>query len=86
MAEAHRDKFVECATNREILNQNTAVEAKLLTCALDEDHADLASLTVRQFLTLNSSQLQDFVHARKFVGKTFEKQKLVGTNGTLNKT
>jgi len=82
----NRDKVVECATIREILNRNTAVEAKLRTCAVNEDHADLASLTVHQFLTLNSSQLQDFVHARKFVGKTFEKSKLVGADGKLNKT
>ena len=35
---------------------------------------------------LTSAQLQDFIHACMFTGKTFQKAEITGPDGKLNKT
>ena len=41
--------------------------------------------TVANFLSLKASQLKDFIHSRKFDGKTFKQAALTGLDGKLNK-
>ena len=41
----------------------------------------LSEATVQQFLGLNITQLKDFIHARKFNGRTFQESKIVGSAG-----
>ena len=45
----------------------------------------LSEATVQQFLGLTISQLKDFIHARKFNGRTFQESKLVGSAGNIKK-
>ena len=46
----------------------------------------LSEATVQQFLGLTISQLKDFIHARKFNGRTFQESKLVGSAGNIKNT
>ena len=63
--------------------RNGAVETILREKA---EGGNVADATVSHFLSLNSKQLQDFIHARKFTNATFHKTQLPGTDGKLNKT
>jgi hypothetical protein len=73
LAEKHRDAVVACSTINDILSCNNAVEA-------------LFDVTVAHFLLLNTSKLQDFIHARMFDSKTSQKTKIAGADRKLNKT
>ena len=66
-----------------ILQSNKEVEAKL-TAQLDSNV--LADATIALFLRLTVSELQDFIHVRKFTGHQFLKGKLTPTGKTLKKT
>ena len=46
----------------------------------------IVGATVSDFLSLTSSKLQDFIHARRFDGQTFQQSKVVRSDGKLNKT
>ena len=46
----------------------------------------MGDATVSDFLTLSVPKLENFIHARKFDGSTFQKSKLCGADGKLNKT
>ena len=72
------DGVVTNATIKDILRRNSAVEAKLLEAQADSPNQGLGHCTVKDFLKLSCPELQDFIHARKFSGKTFQKTKLSG--------
>ena len=88
--------MVNCTTINAILHRNSLVETKLLESQVraddqGESQADfydqgLAHVAINEFLKLSAAQLQDFIHARMFTGKTFKKVKLAGADGKLNKT
>ncbi len=80
---AHTDAIETYNFVRDILARNREVEKKLLD-KIDGD--SLADATVSDFMPLNCPQLKDFIHCRKFIGKTFQESKLVGSSGKLNKT
>ena len=82
LAEAHRDAVVERDAISEILSRNHDVEVELQA---KTNIATVADAGVVDFLPLSVAKLQDFIHARKFNGKTFHKSKLAGTDGKLNK-
>ena len=86
MVEKHRDAIVEYTTINNILSRNGIVEAKVLASSVDGKPGDLAAASVVKFLDLNTARLQDFIHARKFNSQTFQKAKLLGADGKLNKT
>ena len=71
LAEKHRDDVVECSTINGILSRSNAVEAELRIKTQSEK---LFGVTVANFLLLNTSKLQDFIHPRTFDSKTFEKK------------
>ena len=73
------------STIKVILRRNSAVEVKLLEAQADSPNEGLDHCRVKDFLKLNCLELQEFIHARKFSEKTFQKTKLSGTNGKLNK-
>ena len=65
-----------------ILQRNEEVEIILRANILCDS---LSDATVQQFLGLTISQLKDFIHARKFNGRTFQESKLVGSAGNIKK-
>ena len=52
---------------------------------MEDGDAKVANVTVAVLLHFSVANLQDFIHARMFDGKTFQKAKLVGSDGKLNK-
>ena len=86
MAEKHRNAIVEYATVNDILSRNGILETKVLASSVDGEPGDIAAASVVRFLHLNTAMRQDFIHARKFNSKTFQKAKLLGADGKLNKT
>jgi ribosomal protein L15 len=84
MAEQHDKAVTEYHTINDILRRNAEVENELKDRVTSGVVADA---TVTDFLSLKpASKLEDFIHARKFSGKTFHRSKLAGVNGKLNKT
>ena len=76
------DKYKKAVVERDvienILEKNMAVELEL---------GSFADATVADFLALKpASKLEDYIHARKFTGKTFERVKVTPPGKKLNKT
>ena len=70
----YNEAKVEHNIIQSILERNKAVESKL---ELKTESNSLADAAVTQFLQLTpASKLEDFIHARKFNGKSFQKVKL----------
>ena len=85
LAEAHRNAVVSCTTINDVLQRNHDVENLILSKSAGETPS-LAQATCQHFMQLNANQLQDFIHARMFEGKSFQKTQIAGTDGKLNKT
>ena len=85
LAESHYNAVVACTAINNSLFCNKAVEQAVIS-NMANDNQCLTNATVEDFLWLTSSQLQDFIHARLFDGKTFQTAQIVGTDGKLNKT
>mmetsp|Transcript_44512 Transcript_44512/g.93388 ORF Transcript_44512/g.93388 Transcript_44512/m.93388 type:complete len:511 (-) Transcript_44512:806-2338(-) len=81
--DAHRGEIEKNAIDA-ILARNESVERELKE---KKESRSLADATVADFLELKpASKLEDFIHARKFEGQTFQRAKLAGSDGKLNKT
>ena len=75
---------MERNTILDILQKNKSVEEEL---ALTQESNLFADAVVAAFLQLKpASKLEDFIHARKFTGKSFSKTKLLCPGQKLNKT
>ena len=85
LADAHREALVTNATVNDILRRNADVEAKLLAMQKGTEQPGLQHSKVDNFLLLSTTELQDFIHARSFTGKTFQKTKLADIDSKLNK-
>jgi len=84
LAAVFQDQMVARNAISEILLRNTEVEAEL---SKKTESGSFTDATVADFLSLKPAQkLEDFIHARKFNGKKFQKSQLAGSNGKLNKT
>ena len=84
LAKSFKDAEVERNTILDILRKNKSVEEEL---TLTQESNLFADSTVAAFLQLKpASKLEDFIHARKFTGKSFSKTKLVRPGQKLNKT
>ena len=46
----------------------------------------LADVSVASFMKLKNSELKNFIHCRKFTGKTFKEAKIRGSSSSLKKT
>jgi hypothetical protein len=66
-----------------ILQRNKVMEVEL---ASKTETNLLADTTVGHFLPYTAAKLEDFIHARKFKGKQFQKTKLTPPGKKLNKT
>ncbi len=78
MAEDRRGAIVECTTINDVIVRNHAVEMELQRVI---ERKNLEDATADHFLNLTALQLQDFIHARKFDGMTFQKIKACGIQG-----
>ena len=83
MAEIHVMTVFKYNMVCDILWQNSEVEKELKDKSI---HGTVGDATITNFLTLSVAKLEDFIHARKFDGPTFQKSKLAGPDGKLNKT
>ena len=71
-------------TIQDILQQNSGVEQELQD---KTESGYVSDATVQDFLDLKpASKLENLIHARRFDGHTFQKSKLTGSDGKLNKT
>ena len=71
-------------TIQDILQQNSGVEQELQK---KTESGSVSDATVQDFLDLKpASKLENFIHAGRFDGHVFQKSKLVGSDGKLNKT
>ena len=68
-----------------MLLRNEAIE-QLILPKMKHCNKCLANAKVEYFLRLSVVQLQDYVHARMFNGKLFQKTQIAGPDGKLNKT
>lgn len=68
---------------RQLLSRNKAIEETLLQTVAS---GSLVDVDLESFLKLGVAQLKDFIHCRKFNGKTFQETKLYGSDRKLNKT
>ncbi|KAL9178336.1 hypothetical protein ACHAXT_001764 [Thalassiosira profunda] len=80
-AKEYSDAVHECNTIADILRQNGEVEEKIRA----KSNGILAQAEIKHFHSLSVDELKPFIHARKFNGKTFQKAKLCGNDGKLNK-
>ena len=84
LAIKHRKSVAAHNAIGDILRRNKAVEDEL---SGKTESGSFADATVADFLSLKPAQkLEDFIHVRKFNGKTFQKSQLAGSDGKLNKT
>ena len=84
LALKHEESLVEYNTINHILVQNKEVEDELRSKTTSHS---LADCSIQHFLDLKPvTKLYDFIHVRKFLGKQFQKSKLVRPGQTLNKT
>jgi len=84
LAAVHKEAVVTENVVKDVLHRNQLVEKELCEKTVTDV---LEDASVSAFLDLKPAQkLEDFIHARRFNGKTFHKSKLAGTDGKLNKT
>ena len=83
-AEKFRKTEHERNTIDDILKRNGEVEAEIKAKTTS---GSLSDATVKDFLdkSLTVAKLQDFIHARMFDSAKFQRSKLVGSDGNLNK-
>jgi hypothetical protein len=75
--------LVEYNVINQILSRNKLVEETLRKTV---GGGCLSDVTVDSFMGLNIPQLKDFIHCRKFSGKTFHETQLLGSSKSLKKT
>ena len=82
-ARKFNEATVEMNVINNILQRNTAVEDELRS---QVDSELLVDNTISHFASLVADKLKDFIHARKFKGKSFQLVKLAPAGKKLNKT
>ena len=84
MALKHEASLVEYNVILHLLKRNEEVEDELKS---KTSTSTLADCSIQHFLDLKPvTKLYDFIHVRKFLGKQFQKSKLIRPGQTLNKT
>ena len=81
--EKYKDALEEYNSIEQTLSSNKSVEDKLRHTT---ESGLLADVIVASFMKMTNSELKDFIHCRKFKGKTFKESTLLGSSKSLKKT